>query len=98
MKLPPVKNVTAAAASSLGIKLSPPPGTARIPQPSGKPIPKLFTPLTIRGVTMPNRIWVSPMAQYSAIDGFHTHWHLAHYGELVQRGVGDAYPARQACR
>ena len=37
----------------------PPAGTAVDPQPDGKEIPSLFKPLTIRGVTFPNRIWVS---------------------------------------
>lgn len=36
----------------------PPSGTALDPQPDGKPIPKLFQPLTIRGVTFQNRVWV----------------------------------------
>lgn len=65
----------------------PAPGTALSEQPSGKPIPKLFTPIKIRGLTMQNRIWVSPMCQYSAHEGFQTPWHLAHYGSLAQRGV-----------
>jgi hypothetical protein len=67
----------------------PAPGTALDTQLSGKPIPKLFTPIKIRGVTMQNRIWVSPMCQYSAHEGFHTPWHVAHYGSLAQRGVSD---------
>ena len=67
----------------------PAPGTALDDQPSGKPIPKLFTPIKIRGLTMQNRIWVSPMCQYSAHEGFQTPWHLAHYGSLAQRGVCD---------
>lgn len=55
----------------------------------GKPLPKLFTPLQIRGVEMPNRIFVSPMCQYSAVDGFHTMWHDTHYGGMSQRGVSS---------
>ncbi|CRK44121.1 hypothetical protein BN1723_016317 [Verticillium longisporum] len=51
-------------------------------------IPKLFTPLKIRGVELPNRIWLSPMCQYSAHEGFHTLWHTTHYGGIVQRGPG----------
>lgn len=62
-------------------------GTAIQPQPSGKPIPKLFTPLKIRGIEMQNRIWVAPMCQYSAHEGFHTPWHITHYGGMLQRGV-----------
>lgn len=64
-------------------------GRAVEPQPSGKPVPKLFTPLKIRGIEMPNRIWVSPMCQYSAHEGFHTPWHITHLGGMVQRGVSD---------
>jgi hypothetical protein len=71
---------------------NPAPGTALESQVSGKPIPKLFTPLKIRGVTMQNRIWVSPMCQYSAQDGFHSPWHLAHYGAMAQRGVRPFRP------
>ncbi|KAK0609603.1 hypothetical protein B0T17DRAFT_501477 [Bombardia bombarda] len=66
----------------------PPAGTAVDPQPDQKPIPKLFTPLTIRGMTMQNRIMVSPMCQYSAHEGFHTLWHMTHLGGIIQRGPG----------
>ena len=71
-------------------------GSAVDPQPSGKPIPKLFTPLKIRGVTLPNRIWVSPMCQYSAHEGFHTPWHITHYGGMIQRGVSTFERMRRA--
>ena len=47
----------------------------------------LFTPLTIRGVTLRNRIVVSPMCQYSSEEGFATDWHLVHLGS---RAVGGA--------
>lgn len=67
-------------------------GSAVRPQPSGRAPPKLFTPLRIRGVEMPNRIWVSPMCQYSAHEGFHTPWHIAHYGGMAQRGVSRIRP------
>jgi 2,4-dienoyl-CoA reductase-like NADH-dependent reductase (Old Yellow Enzyme family) len=50
-------------------------------------MPHLFDPLTIRGVTLRNRIGVSPMCQYSAVDGFATDWHLVHLGS---RAVGGA--------
>lgn len=63
-------------------------GTARNPQTSGRPIPKLFTPLTIGDVTFQNRIGLAPMCQYSAEDGHMTPWHLAHYGGIAQRGPG----------
>src|SRR5581483_10403452 len=58
--------------------------TAVAPQESAVP---LFTPLTIRGVTLPHRIVVSPMCQYSSVDGFSTDWHLVHLGS---RAVGGA--------
>ncbi|MEQ9179715.1 MAG: oxidoreductase, partial [Nitratireductor sp.] len=40
----------------------------------------LFSPITLRGLTLANRIAVSPMCQYSAVDGAATDWHLAHLG------------------
>lgn len=48
----------------------------------------LFSPLTLRGVSLPNRIAVSPMCQYSATDGFVNDWHLAHLGARAAGGVG----------
>jgi len=47
----------------------------------------LFSPLTIRGVTLKNRIAVSPMCQYSSVDGKATDWHLVHLGS---RAIGGA--------
>src|SRR3954471_23035255 len=47
----------------------------------------LFTPISFRGLTLKNRIVVSPMCQYSSEDGFATDWHLVHLG---QRAVGGA--------
>lgn len=65
-----------------------PAGTALNPQPSGNPIPKLFQPVKIRGVEFQNRIFVSPMCQYSAEDGHITPWHTAHLGGILTRGPG----------
>lgn len=48
---------------------------------------KLFSPLTIKGITLKNRIVVSPMCQYSAVDGFANDWHLVNLGS---RAVGGA--------
>lgn len=48
---------------------------------------KLFEPLKIKNVTLKNRIAVSPMCQYSAMDGFANDWHLIHLGS---RAVGGA--------
>jgi len=47
----------------------------------------LFQPLSIRSITLKNRIVVSPMCQYSSTDGFATDWHLVHLGS---RAVGGA--------
>ena len=48
----------------------------------------LFDPFTLRGITMQNRVWVSPMCQYSANDGFVGEWHQVHLGALATGGVG----------
>jgi 2,4-dienoyl-CoA reductase-like NADH-dependent reductase (Old Yellow Enzyme family) len=51
--------------------------------------PDLFSPLTLRGVTLRNRIVMSPMCMYSAAeDGLATDWHLAHYVARANGGVG----------
>jgi 2,4-dienoyl-CoA reductase-like NADH-dependent reductase (Old Yellow Enzyme family) len=49
---------------------------------------QLFDPLVLRGTTLPNRIAVSPMCQYSAQEGRASDWHLVHYGGLAQGGAG----------
>jgi 2,4-dienoyl-CoA reductase-like NADH-dependent reductase (Old Yellow Enzyme family) len=50
--------------------------------------PKLFTPLDLGGVTLPNRIVVSPMCQYSADDGCMSDWHTVHLGTFACSGAG----------
>jgi 2,4-dienoyl-CoA reductase-like NADH-dependent reductase (Old Yellow Enzyme family) len=50
-------------------------------------MPHLFEPLTIKGITLRNRIGVSPMCQYSSVDGLANDWHLVHLGS---RAVGGA--------
>ncbi|PWY65981.1 FMN-linked oxidoreductase [Aspergillus heteromorphus CBS 117.55] len=65
-----------------------PAGSAANPQTSGKPVPKLFHPLTIRGVTFQNRLGLAPLCQYSAQDGHMTPYHIAHLGGIAQRGPG----------
>jgi 2,4-dienoyl-CoA reductase-like NADH-dependent reductase (Old Yellow Enzyme family) len=47
--------------------------------------PLLFRPLTLRGTTFANRVWLAPMCQYSAVDGVPGDWHLVH---LATRAVG----------
>ena len=51
-------------------------------------MPYLFRPITMRGLTLPNRIVISPMCQYSAEDGCATDWHLIHLGHLAFSGAG----------
>ena len=48
----------------------------------------LFSPMTIRGVTLKNRIVVPPMHQYSAQKGFPTDWHLMNAGKFAAGGAG----------
>ncbi|HEX3375643.1 MAG TPA: NADH:flavin oxidoreductase/NADH oxidase, partial [Candidatus Acidoferrales bacterium] len=48
----------------------------------------IFDPLPIRGITLPNRIGVSPMCQYSSEDGFANDWHLVHLGSRAVGGAG----------
>ena len=50
--------------------------------------PPMFTPFTLRGMTVVNRVAVSPMAQYSAVDGLPGDWHLVHYGARATGGAG----------
>ena len=52
------------------------------------PLPRLFTPIDLGGITLPNRIVVSPMCQYSADDGSMTDWHTVHLGTYACSGAG----------
>ena len=49
---------------------------------------KLFSPTTIGGVTFHNRAWISPMCQYSAVEGMMQDWHAVHYGAFITGGAG----------
>jgi 2,4-dienoyl-CoA reductase-like NADH-dependent reductase (Old Yellow Enzyme family) len=49
---------------------------------------RLFSPLAFGALTLPNRIMVSPMCQYSAVDGNAVDWHLIHLGSLAISGAG----------
>jgi 2,4-dienoyl-CoA reductase-like NADH-dependent reductase (Old Yellow Enzyme family) len=49
---------------------------------------KLFEPLTLRSLTLPNRVIVSPMCQYSAVDGTVQPWHSVHLGQLAMASAG----------
>src|SRR5258708_35917882 len=59
-----------------------PSGESRLPR------PELFTPIELGGITLPNRIVVSPMCQYSADDGSMNDWHLVHLGHLAYSATG----------
>jgi 2,4-dienoyl-CoA reductase-like NADH-dependent reductase (Old Yellow Enzyme family) len=48
----------------------------------------LFSPISIRGITARNRVVISPMCNYSAIDGFTNDWHLVTLGRYAQGGAG----------
>jgi len=51
-------------------------------------ITHLYSPLTIKEIEFKNRIWVSPMCQYSSQDGHPTDWHLVHLGSRAVGGAG----------
>ncbi|MEQ8307133.1 MAG: bifunctional salicylyl-CoA 5-hydroxylase/oxidoreductase [Hoeflea sp.] len=60
------------------------PGNAPVRRP-------MFAPYKMREMELKNRIVVSPMAQYKAVDGCPTDWHLVHYGERAKGGAGLVY-------
>ena len=68
-------------AASAGLKV---PEGVRPPSP-------MFTPFTLRGMTVPNRVVVSPMAMYSAQDGLPGDFHLVHFGARALGGAGLIY-------
>ena len=49
---------------------------------------QLFTPVRLRGLEVRNRAWVSPMCQYSSVDGLPNQWHLVHLGSFARGGAG----------
>jgi anthraniloyl-CoA monooxygenase len=59
-------------------------------------VPPMFTPYTARSVTLKNRVVVSPMAQYSAVDGVPGDYHLVHLGARAQGGAGLVF-AEMTC-
>ncbi|KAI5290625.1 hypothetical protein KEM54_000971 [Ascosphaera aggregata] len=82
MSYTPIKNEAAPNVPYFTPLQDPCAGTAANPQSDGKAPPKLFTPLKVRGLTFPNRIW------YSADDGHMNDWHLVHLGSIATRGAG----------
>lgn len=65
-------------------------------QPPGLPVPPMFTPYSLRSVTLKNRVVVSPMAQYSAVDGIPGDYHLVHLGARAMGGAGMVF-AEMTC-
>jgi anthraniloyl-CoA monooxygenase len=55
------------------------------------PRPPMFLPFRLRGLVLQNRVVVSPMAQYCAVDGVPDDWHLVHYGARATGGAGLVY-------
>ena len=60
-------------------------------KPAAGPVPPMFTPFTLRQMTLKNRVVVSPMSMYSAGEGMPSDWHLVHYGSLAMGGAGLVY-------
>lgn len=58
---------------------------------NAEPRHPMFVPFTLRDMTLKNRVVMSPMAQYKAVDGCPTDWHLVHYGERAKGGAGLVY-------
>ena len=52
------------------------------------PMAHLFDPLSIRGLTFANRVFVSPMCEYSSVDGYANDWHFVHLGSRAVGGAG----------
>ncbi len=73
--------VAVTTAASRGHAQAPPAGNQGVK-------PNLFTPLRLRGVTLRNRIAMSPMCQYASEDGFANEWHLAHHAARAVGGAG----------
>lgn len=70
---------------------------AGVPVPADKaPPPPMFTPFKLRGLTLPNRTIMSPMAMYSAEDGVAGDFHLVHFGSRALGGTGLLY-TEMAC-
>ncbi len=64
---------------------------AGVPVPRDPPPPPMFTPFRLRELVIPNRVVVSPMCQYCAVDGTVGDWHLQHLGSRAVGGAGLVY-------
>ncbi len=60
-------------------------------RPQQMPVPPMFAPFHLRGLSLANRVVVSPMATYSAVDGTPNDFHLVHYGARALGGAGLVY-------
>lgn len=58
--------------------------------------PLLFTPIELRGVTLKNRVVISPMCEYSSRDGFANDWHFVHLGKFALGGAGLVFTEASA--
>src|SRR5256712_8922458 len=56
----------------------------------------LFDPLSIRGLTFANRVFVSPMCEYSSVDGYANDWHFVHLGSRAVGGAGLVFTEASA--
>src|SRR5712691_673833 len=56
----------------------------------------LFDPLALRGLTLSNRIMVSPMCEYSSVDGFANDWHYVHLGSRAAGGAALVFTEASA--
>ncbi|WP_264214328.1 bifunctional salicylyl-CoA 5-hydroxylase/oxidoreductase [Leisingera thetidis] len=65
--------------------------TAKTPAENTPVRAPMFAPFQLRDMSLKNRIVVSPMAQYKAVEGCPTDWHLIHYGERAKGGAGLVY-------
>jgi 2,4-dienoyl-CoA reductase-like NADH-dependent reductase (Old Yellow Enzyme family) len=57
---------------------------------------RLFTPIRLRDLDIRNRVWVSPMCQYSAVDGVPNAWNLVHLGSFARGGAGLVFTEASA--
>src|SRR3954466_12552200 len=57
---------------------------------------QLFTPVRLRDLEIRNRVWVSPMCQYSSRDGLPDDWHLVHLGSFARGGAGLVFTEASA--
>lgn len=57
---------------------------------------QLFSPIRLRGLEVRNRVWVSPMCQYSSHDGLPNQWHLVHLGSFARGGAGLVFTEASA--